>query len=100
MLVDLQVSDVPSRLSKKYSTYHSQCPHIRWLSLVWLSAQYIWRNVGWRSALIMQQIIFVQQILSQTEIDDFDFIGMLVQYNVSQFQVTVDDVAFVKTLHH
>lgn len=81
-----------------HEEHDAQCPHIRRFALVRFAAQHVRRNVRGRTALVVQQFVFVQQIFAQTEIDDFHFVRMLVQHNVAQFQVTMDDISRMQIL--
>ena len=49
------------------------------------AAENVRRNVGRRTSLISQQIFFICQILSQTEVDECDTSVLAIQYQITKF---------------
>lgn len=62
------------------------------LTFVRFPAQYIgWYVRGWTS-LIHQEIILIHELFAQTKISNGHFQGMLMQDEITQFQVTMNNI--------
>ena len=61
-----------------------------------LTIENIWADIGGTPSLILEGIIFTDQMLPETEVEQGNFPSSLVQHHVSQLDVSMNDV-FLQT---